>query len=66
MADTNENAKNIDIWYDGLPSTDLAKNNDDLGTIAYWFNGLPYTQVYPSAAVTARQSDFMPFFWGIG
>lgn len=64
-ADTNDNAEKLTNWFDGRPSGEIQKDSVSLGSLTYWFDGAPYATAYPAAA-TARTSDMMPFFWGIG
>lgn len=64
-ADTNDNAKKLTNWVDGLPAAHIQKDSDSLGKTTYWVDGLPYVTVYPASAAT-KQDTMAVFFWGIG
>lgn len=63
-AGTNDDAKKLTYWQDGMPSVDLQSPSTELHKVSYWVDGMPYVTIYPSE--DQRISDFMPFFWGIG
>jgi len=64
---TNSEVKDLTYWDEGMPSEDIQATSTNLSEVTYWLDGMPYVTIYTSAAPpTARTSDFMPFFWGIG
>jgi hypothetical protein len=65
-ADTNENAKKINIWVDGVPSADLQADSTDLKRFTYWIDGTPYLTAYPSITPTLNTGAMMQLIWGVG